>query len=143
MPLAGCSECPACVAGQEHLCRVPRFPGLNRDGGCANFVIIPHPRYLIRLDGLDPLMAAPLVCSGLTTYSALKKLDANTRLKQQPIVVIGVIGAGGLGLMSLQILKMVGGMGAVVVEIDPSRQQAAIDGVPLQRSIPVRQALPN
>ena len=85
-------------------------------------------------------MAAPLVCSGLTTYSALKKLDANTRLKQQPIVVIG---AGGLGLMSLQILKMVGGMGAVVVEIDPSRQQAAIDGVPLQRSIPVRQALPN
>lgn len=88
-------------------------------------------------------MAAPLVCSGLTTYSALKKLDANTRLKQQPIVVIGVIGAGGLGLMSLQILKMVGGMGAVVVEIDPSRQQAAIDGVPLQRSIPVRQALPN
>ena len=85
-------------------------------------------------------MATPRVCSGLTTYSALKKLDANTRLKQQPIVVIG---AGGLGLMSLQILKMVGGMGAVVVEIDPSRQQAAIDGVPLQRSIPVRQALPN
>ena len=121
----GCSECPACVAEQEHLCRAPRFLGLNRDGGYANFVTIPHPRYLIRLDGLDPLMAAPLVCSGLTTYSALKKLDANTSLKQQPIVVIG---AGGLGLMSLQILKMLGGMGAVVVEIDPSRRQAAIDG---------------
>lgn len=121
----GCSECPACVAKQEHLCRAPQFLGLNRDGGYANFVTIPHPRYLIRLDGLDPLMAAPLVCSGLTTYSALKKLDANTPLKQQPIVVIG---AGGLGLMSLQILKMLDGMGAVVVEIDPARRQAAIDG---------------
>ena len=39
-----------------------------------------------------------------------------------------VIGAGGLGLMSLQILKILGGIGAVVVEVDPSRRQAAIDG---------------
>ena len=93
----GCGECKACLAAQEHLCRAPRFLGLNRDGGYANFVTVAHARYLIRLDGLNPTMAAPLVCSGLTAYSALKKLDADSSLQHQTIVVIG---AGGLGLMA-------------------------------------------
>ncbi|MES2536282.1 MAG: alcohol dehydrogenase [Pseudomonadota bacterium] len=121
----GCSACKACLAGEEHLCRAPRFLGANRDGGYANLVTIPHPRYLIPLNGLDPLRAASLVCSGLTTYSALKKIDANASLKQQAIVIIG---AGGLGLMSLQILKMLDGAGAVVVEIDAKKREAALDG---------------
>jgi D-arabinose 1-dehydrogenase-like Zn-dependent alcohol dehydrogenase len=121
----GCSTCSACLAAQDHLCRAPRFLGLNRDGGYANLVTVPHPRHLIALDGLDPQRAAPLVCSGLTTFSALKKLDANVSLKKQPIVVIG---AGGLGLMSLQILKMMGGQGAVVAELDAKKRQAALKG---------------
>jgi D-arabinose 1-dehydrogenase-like Zn-dependent alcohol dehydrogenase len=132
----GCGACKACAAGQEHLCRAPRFLGLNRDGGYANLVKVPHARYLIALDGLDPKVAAPLACSGLTTYSALKKLDANGSLKQQPIVIIG---AGGLGLMSLQILKMLDGAGAVVVEIDPNKRQAALDGGALAAIDPKQQ----
>jgi D-arabinose 1-dehydrogenase-like Zn-dependent alcohol dehydrogenase len=120
----GCSKCSACAAGNEHLCRAPRFLGLNRDGGYANFVTVAHPRYLISLDGLDPRRAASLGCSGLTTYSALKKLEAHSPLRQQPIVIIG---AGGLGLMCLQILKMLGGAGAVAVEVDAARRKAALD----------------
>ena len=122
-PWIGCGACEACKDGNEHLCRAPRFLGANRDGGYADLVVVPHARYLIGLDGLDPRRAAPLACSGLTTYSALKKLDANASLRRRPIVIIG---AGGLGLMALDVLGKLGGAGAVMVEIDERKREAAL-----------------
>ncbi len=121
-PWIGCGHCPACDAGDEHLCAAPQFLGLHRNGGYSDYVLVPHPRYLIDLGGLDPVEAAPYACSGLTAYSGLKKLMPG--LATQPVVVIG---AGGLGLMSLGMLKLLGGKGAVVVEPDARRRQAAMD----------------
>ena len=118
----GCRECESCQTGDEHLCIKPRFLGVNRDGGYADFVIVPHPRYVVDIGDIDPVAAAPLVCSGLTTYSALKKFGPT--LERVPTIIIG---AGGLGLMSLGILKMMNGKGAVVVEIDPRKRQAALE----------------
>ena len=117
----GCGSCNFCSQGDEHLCANSGFLGIARDGGFASHVVVPHPRYLIDLRGLDPVSAAPLACSGLTTYAALKK--AGTRLQQHTIVVIG---AGGLGLMALNVLRLMGGQGAVVLEIDADRRQAAL-----------------
>lgn len=118
----GCRACAFCEQGDEHLCTAARFLGVNRDGGYADHIVVPHARYLIDLKGLDPVAAAPLSCSGVTTYSALKK--AGPRLTQEPIVIIG---AGGLGLMALHVLRLMGAKGAVVVEIDPRKRQAAQD----------------
>lgn len=118
----GCGECAFCKDGDEHLCTAPRFLGVNQDGGYADHIMVPHDRYLIDLKGIDPVAAAPLACSGLTTYSALKK--AGPRLSRDPIVIIG---AGGLGLMGLNLLKIMGGKGAVVVELDAAKRQAALD----------------
>ena len=56
----------------------------------------------------------------MTTYSALKKLGP---LIREELVL--VIGAGGLGLMCVSILKAMGGKGAVVVDIDEKRRDAA------------------
>lgn len=117
----GCQECAACSVGDEHLCTAPRFLGVNRDGGYADYVLVPHPRYLVEIGDLDPVAAAPLVCSGLTTYSALKKFGP--LLARQPLAIIG---AGGLGLIALGLLKMLGGKGAVVVELDPRKREAAM-----------------
>ena len=118
----GCGECAFCKQGEEHLCTASRFLGVNRDGGYADHIMVPHPRYLIDLQGLDPVSVAPLACSGLTTFSAFKK--AGPRLLDEPIVIIG---AGGLGLMGINILDIMGGRGAVVVEIDANKRQAALD----------------
>jgi hypothetical protein len=79
------------------------------DGGYSDHITVPHPKYLIGLDGLDPVSAAPYACSGVTTYGALRKLS--DVYPAEPIVVIG---AGGLGLMCLSILKALGGKGAGV-----------------------------
>ena len=120
-PWIGCGQCAACQRGEENLCMQHRFMGVARPGGFAEYVLVPHPRYLVALDGLDPAEAAPLACAGVTTYSALKKFDA--RLTTDPLVIIG---AGGLGLMALALLKVLGGKGAVVVDIDPVKREAAL-----------------
>lgn len=65
------------------------------------------------------MTAAPYACSGVTTYSAIKKLES---VLDQPIVIFG---AGGLGLMALSILKAMGGKGAIVVDIDESKRKPA------------------
>ena len=122
-PWVGCGSCHACLQGNENHCADSRFLGISRDGGFAQYVVVPHPRYLVDLQGLDPVAAAPLACAGLTTYAALKK--AGPLLQQQPVVLIG---AGGLGLMALQVLRLMGGRGAVVLDIDPKKRQAALQG---------------
>jgi alcohol dehydrogenase/propanol-preferring alcohol dehydrogenase len=63
--------------------------------------------------------AAPYACSGVTTYSALKKVEKDF---DSPIVIFG---AGGLGLMALSLLKAMGGKGAIVVDIDARKRDAA------------------
>jgi len=80
---------------------------------------VPHPKYLINLNGLDPVTAAPYACSGVTTYSAIRKIES---VMHTPIVIFG---AGGLGLMALSLLKAMGGKGAIVVDIDARKREAA------------------
>jgi len=121
-PWIGCGTCPVCRRGDENLCAKPRFLGVYCDGGYSDHITVPHPRYLLDLDGLDPVGAAPYACSGVTTYGALKKLG--DLIAAEPIVVIG---AGGLGLMSLSILKALGGKGAIVVDVDARKRRAALE----------------
>src|SRR5690349_11445957 len=72
-PWIGCGRCASCRAGDENMCLKPAFLGVYCDGGYADHMIVPHPRYLLNLRGLDPATAAPYACSGVTTYGALKK----------------------------------------------------------------------
>lgn len=120
-PWIGCGTCAVCLRGEENICSKGRALGVARPGGFADYVLVPHPRYLIDIGRLDPAEAAPLACAGVTTYSALKKLgDA---VLHEPTLIIG---AGGLGLMAIEVLKALGGRGAIVVDIDPAKREAAL-----------------
>ena len=92
-----------------------------RAGGYADHLLVPHPRYLFDIGNVPPERAAPLACSGITTYGALKKVGP--LLQEEPMVVIG---AGGLGLMCLALHRAMGGKGAIVVDIDPVKREAAL-----------------
>jgi len=120
-PWIGCGQCAACLRGEENICIKPQALGVARPGGFAEYVIVPHHRYLVDIEGLDPSHAAPLACAGVTTYSALKKLGE--RIISDPVVIIG---AGGLGLMAIEVLKALGGKGAIVVDLDPVKREAAL-----------------
>jgi D-arabinose 1-dehydrogenase-like Zn-dependent alcohol dehydrogenase len=121
-PWIGCGQCRVCRTGFENLCMKPRCLGVHCDGGYSDQIVVPNSKYLIPLEGLDPVAVAPYACSGVTTYSALKKLGSV--IHDEPVLVIG---AGGLGLMCITILKAMGGKGAVVVDIDEKRRNAALE----------------
>jgi propanol-preferring alcohol dehydrogenase len=119
-PWIGCGSCAVCKCGDEQLCMAPRFLGVYRDGGYASHLLVPHPRYLVAYGKMTPEQAAPLACSGLTAYGALKKLGP--LVKSEPVVVFG---AGGLGLICISILKAMKGKGVIAVDIDPVKREAA------------------
>lgn len=121
-PWIGCGECQVCQEGNENLCNTPQCLGVHRSGGYATHIVVPHARYLIDIGDLDPAVVAPYACSGLTTYSALNKIGT-AAYQADPVVIFG---AGGLGLMCLELLKTLGGAGAIMVDIDPAKRQAAL-----------------
>lgn len=121
-PWIGCGACRVCRSGRENLCMKPRNLGVHCDGGYSDRLVVSHWKYALPFEGLDPVAVAPFACSGVTTYSALKKLGAV--IKEEPVLLIG---AGGLGLMAVTILRAMGGKGAVVVDINEQRRRAAID----------------
>lgn len=120
-PWIGCGECVVCKRGEENLCKTPRNLGVFTDGGYATHVIVPHPRHLFDIGKLTPVQAAPLACSGITTFSALKKVGP--MIKDEPVVIMG---AGGLGLMAIALHKAMGGKSVVMVDIDPVKREAAL-----------------
>ena len=88
------------------------------NGGYADYMIVPHPRYLFEIGDLSRARGAARLL-GVTTFGALKKVPT---LATEPTVIVG---AGGLGLMCLALHRKMGGHSAIVVEIDPAKREAA------------------
>jgi D-arabinose 1-dehydrogenase-like Zn-dependent alcohol dehydrogenase len=118
-PWIGCGTCGACRRGEENLCRAMKSLGVFSNGGYADYMIVPHPRYLFEIGDLPPERAAPLACSGVTTFGALKKVPT---LATEPTVIVG---AGGLGLMCLDLHQKMGGHSAIVIDVDPAKREVA------------------
>lgn len=118
-PWIGCGECAVCQRGDEHLCTPGRALGIIVNGGFASHVMIPHAKYLFDKGAVADSLAATYACSGLTAYGAIKKLG---ELAEGDEVVI--IGAGGVGMMAIQIARAMG-MDPIVVDIDPAKLEAA------------------
>jgi alcohol dehydrogenase/propanol-preferring alcohol dehydrogenase len=120
-PWVGCGQCARCKRGEENLCAVKsRSLGVYQNGGYATHVLAAHWKHLIPIDGLDPALAATYACSGVTVYSAIRKLMPFP--KTQHIVVVG---AGGLGLQAIAVLKAMGHKRICAVDVDPTKLEAA------------------
>ena len=120
-PWIGCGQCAACKAGEENLCSTNRHLGISADGGFASHVLVPHPRYLIDYAPLSPSFAGALMCSGLTAYSALKRLQSHAA--RGPALLVGL---GGVGMMGLAIAKALFPQPPMVADIDAGKREAAL-----------------
>jgi D-arabinose 1-dehydrogenase-like Zn-dependent alcohol dehydrogenase len=120
-PWIGCGACAVCTRGDEHLCNAPRALGITVDGGYATHVLVPHPRYLLDVEGIAPEIAGPLMCSGLTGYSAVKK--ALPYLRSGPLMIVGL---GGVGMMGLQFARALTDAPILVADIDGAKREAAL-----------------
>ena len=122
----GCGVCRACAAGAENYCRTPgagaAVGGLGRDGGMAEYMLVPAARHLVPLpDGLDPHVAAPLTDAGLTPYHAVNRV----RDLLVPGSTAVVVGLGGLGNMAVQILRATSATRVVAVDPRPEARELA------------------
>ena len=119
-PWIGDQICLSCKSGDEHLCDSPKTLGIYQDGGYSDFILVPHYKYLLKLDQNDFDSAASLACSGLTSYTAIKKASAS------PGDNLVIIGAGGLGLMAVQVAKKITNSNIIVVDVDNKKLDEAI-----------------
>ena len=119
-PWIGCGACAVCREGLDNYCLQQRFVGIFRPGAYATHLLVPHPRYLVDVRGIDDAFAATLACSGLTAYSAIGKLPPLHRRDW-----VAVIGCGGLGLVAVSLLRARGVRNVIACDIEPSRLAAA------------------
>lgn len=109
----GCGRCRACLRGLENQCRTIPLGGIgiSRDGGLADYVVVPATR-LLHVGDLDIVHAAPLTDAGLTPYHAVEL----TRPALRPGTYCVVIGIGGLGHMAVQILAATTAVSIIAVD---------------------------
>jgi NAD+-dependent secondary alcohol dehydrogenase Adh1 len=119
-PFISCGLCGPCRAGDDMHCLNGSFPGINRDGGFADFLQTSARSVFKLAPGLEPKDIAALADAGLTAIHAVKKA----------IGVLGpgthavVIGAGGLGHIGIQCLKAM--TPAEIIVVDPSEPALAL-----------------
>jgi NAD+-dependent secondary alcohol dehydrogenase Adh1 len=120
-PTPTCGLCRACRAGQDMHCSQSRFPGLDSDGGMAEYLLT-SARACVKLDpSTRPQDVAALADAGITAYHAVRKAV--------PLLYPGttcvVIGAGGLGHIAIQCLAAMTATRVVVVDRNPDALKLA------------------
>ena len=121
-PLKTDGVCPACRRGEDMHCEHAEFPGLNVDGGFAEYLRTVERSALKLEEGLEPKDAAAYADAGLTAYRAVKKASALLR----PGARCAVIGIGGLGHIGVQCLRATSGAEIIALDVsDEALKMAA------------------
>ena len=156
-----CQECDACKAGDEQYCsgeksctltyNGPKVPdGTNTYGGYTDTIVV-RQEFVVQIpDALDPKVAAPILCAGVTTYNPMKHFGLKEGQR------LAVAGVGGLGHMAVKIgnamgahvtalttspekteeLKKIGASDVIVMEDEEALEKAAMSFDLLINTIP-------
>jgi D-arabinose 1-dehydrogenase-like Zn-dependent alcohol dehydrogenase len=120
-PWIGCGTCAVCKRGEELLCLTPRTLGTRTSGGYGSHVLVPHARYLVDYGGVPQPLAATYTCSGITAFSALKKIRHHVDVGDHYLI----IGAGGVGGQAVHIAPAYIGGQMLVADIDGDKRAHA------------------
>ena len=104
-----CGHCEYCRDGDLVNCVNQGFTGVQQNGGYAEVMIAKASSLMAVPDELPSVDAAPLLCAGLTTFSALRNSPARAG------DLVAVLGVGGLGHLGVQYARH---MGFEVIAID-------------------------
>lgn len=117
--LVTCGHCVFCEAGTEQFCTAAQMIGKHRDGGYAEFIIVPERSVFHLPDEIPFEQGAILMCSSATSLHALNK----ARLRSGETVA--VFGVGGLGISAIQLAKALGAERVFAVDINPRKLELA------------------
>jgi propanol-preferring alcohol dehydrogenase len=121
-----CGSCHNCRRGQDNHCVALEGRvgcGLGRDGGLADYVLLPHGRHFVAATGVPATALAPLADAGLTAYHAIR--SHRDALEGECTAL--VIGIGGLGHLAVQILRATTSARVVAVDPRPAARTLASD----------------
>ncbi|HEY7441932.1 MAG TPA: NAD(P)-dependent alcohol dehydrogenase [Vicinamibacterales bacterium] len=114
--------CDYCAAGEENLCPTMQWVGLSEhEGGYAEYLLVPHERYLVPLHTLEPKVAAPLTDAALTPYRAVTRALSAV----PPDYPVLVIGCGALGQFGVKILRLLSGAEIIAIDLDDQKLATA------------------
>lgn len=117
--LATCGDCYYCSTGNEQFCVEGTMIGKHRDGGYAEYIVMPA-RSVVPLPAEISFEAgAVLMCSSATSFHALRK----SRLR--PGETVAVFGVGGLGMSAIQIARAFGALEVYAVDVNESKLRLA------------------
>lgn len=117
--LVTCGQCVFCQAGTEQFCATAQMIGKHREGGYAEFIVLPE-RSVFRLPDEIPFeQGAILMCSSATSLHALNK----ARLR--PGETAAIFGIGGLGISAIQLARHFGAAEVFAVDINPHKLELA------------------
>ncbi|MEM0257277.1 MAG: NAD(P)-dependent alcohol dehydrogenase [Saccharolobus sp.] len=97
--------CRYCKEGKYSLCKNQTIPGQTTNGGFSEYMLVRSYRWLVKLNTLNPVEAAPLADAGTTSMGAIRQALPFINKFSDPIVVIN--GIGGLATYTIQILKAI------------------------------------
>lgn len=117
--LATCGDCEWCRAGDEQFCRSAQMIGKHRDGGYAEFILMPARSVFKLPDEIPFTQGAIMMCSSATSLHALRKA------RLQPGESVAVFGVGGLGVSAIQLAKALGADKVFAVDINRRKLELA------------------
>jgi len=103
-----CLECKACMQGELSSCENFLTPGISFDGGYEEYMTVSALALANIPKELNSQEAAPLMCAGRTTFSALRNCSARGG------DLVAVQGLGGLGHLGVQFSRKLGFKTAVL-----------------------------
>lgn len=99
---SACLHCRDCLRGNENLCDENQGLIVGRQGGFADYLLVDS-RFAFPIpNGIKTEVAGPLLCGGITVYSALRYAGMSSGQE------IGIMGVGGLGHMAVQFASKLG-----------------------------------
>lgn len=117
--LVSCGRCAHCVAGREQYCPTGQMIGHHRDGGYAEFIVVPARNGVMLPKEIPFEHGAALMCSSATSLHALR------RGRLAPGETVAVIGIGGLGISAVQIAKALGALDVYAVDLSEEKLAVA------------------
>lgn len=94
-----CGECEYCLAGKENLCDRAEFTGYTRDGGYAEYAVVPEQYCYPIPDAFGDFEAAPLLCAGIIGFRTLRLSGI------RPGQTLGMYGFGAAAHVAIQVAR--------------------------------------
>jgi propanol-preferring alcohol dehydrogenase len=117
--LVTCGDCLYCAMGREQFCSTGSMIGKYRDGGYAEYIVVPSLNAVPLSEEIPFEQGAIMMCSSATSLHALNKAEV------KPGESVAVFGVGGLGISAVQLARAFGALDVYAVDINADKLKLA------------------